>query len=98
MQGSVERKLPGRRREAEPFGGSVCSSPSRGPRYTHQPTTSTAASQVGKSVARKASVLPAVYVLTQTEVGKSLGMSQRKVSCTIAVATKTLRSLLGTRR
>ncbi len=36
--------------------------------------------------------------LTQTEVGKSLGMSQRKVSRTIAAATKTLRSLLGSRR
>ena len=36
--------------------------------------------------------------LTQTEIGKSLGMSQRKVSRTIAAATKTLRGFLGSRR
>ncbi|CAN5887862.1 sigma-70 family RNA polymerase sigma factor [soil metagenome] len=33
--------------------------------------------------------------LTQTEIGKSLGMSQRKVSHTIASATKSLRGFFG---
>lgn len=36
--------------------------------------------------------------LTQTEIGKSLGMSQRKVSRTIAAATKSLRGFLGIRQ
>lgn len=60
-------------------------------------TSSSVASSPGVSTARKSSVLPVVYAVSQTEIGRRLGLPQRKVSRIIAASVKSLKERISSR-